>query len=27
MKKPKTGEKVMTARQFAEAMEVEYRTV
>jgi hypothetical protein len=27
MKKPKTGDKPMTARQFAEAMGVEYRTV
>jgi predicted site-specific integrase-resolvase len=27
MKKPKTEEKTMTARKFAEAMEVEYATV
>ena len=27
MKKPKPGEKTMTARQFSEAMEVEYATV
>lgn len=27
MKKPKTEEKTMTARQFAQAMEVEYATV